>query len=143
MAAHAQARATDLPGDSQTGGARRAGERREIRAAVKFLLLRLKILVEPSGAVPAAAVLFRKLPAGIRSVGVVLSAGTWISRSWRSIAGRLLFWHQDGGIQHVCQSSGRKVLSLKITMCVAERKSRTGRRLSADRDLWRCGCEGR
>ena len=47
----------------------------EIRATVKFLLLRLKILVEPSGAVPAAAVLFRKLPEGIRSVGVVLSGG--------------------------------------------------------------------
>jgi len=47
----------------------------EIRAAVKFLLLRLKILVEPSGAVPAAAVLFRKLPKEIRSVGVVLSGG--------------------------------------------------------------------
>ena len=47
----------------------------EIRAAVKFLLLRLKILVEPSGAVPAAAVLFHKLPPGIRSVGVVLSGG--------------------------------------------------------------------
>jgi threonine dehydratase len=47
----------------------------EIRAAVKFLLLRLKILVEPSGAVPAAAVLFGKLPKDIRSVGVVLSGG--------------------------------------------------------------------
>ena len=47
----------------------------EIRAAVKFLLLRLKILVEPSGAVPAAAVLFHKLPPEIRSVGVVLSGG--------------------------------------------------------------------
>jgi threonine dehydratase len=47
----------------------------EIRAAVKFLLLRMKILVEPSGAVGAAAVLFRKLPAGIRTVGVVLSGG--------------------------------------------------------------------
>jgi len=47
----------------------------EIRAAVKFLLLRLKILVEPSGAVPAAAVLFHKLPSDIRSVGVVLSGG--------------------------------------------------------------------
>jgi threonine dehydratase len=47
----------------------------EIRAAVKFLLLRLKILVEPSGAAPAAAVLFHKLPADIRSVGVVLSGG--------------------------------------------------------------------
>src|SRR5215471_11418509 len=47
----------------------------EIRAAVKFLLLRLKILAEPSGAVPVAAVLFRKLPPGIRSVGVVISGG--------------------------------------------------------------------
>jgi threonine dehydratase len=47
----------------------------EIRAAVKFLLLRLKILVEPSGAVPAAAALFRKLPPGIHSLGIVLSGG--------------------------------------------------------------------
>ncbi|HXK02959.1 MAG TPA: threonine/serine dehydratase [Verrucomicrobiae bacterium] len=47
----------------------------EIRAAVKFLLLRLKILAEPSGAVPVAAVLFHKLPPEIRSVGVVISGG--------------------------------------------------------------------
>ena len=47
----------------------------EIRATVKFLLLRLKLLVEPSGAVAAAAVLFHKLPPEIRSVGVVLSGG--------------------------------------------------------------------
>jgi threonine dehydratase len=47
----------------------------EIRATVKFLLLRLKILVESSGAAAAAAVLFHKLPPGIRSVGVVLSGG--------------------------------------------------------------------
>jgi threonine dehydratase len=47
----------------------------EIRAAVKFLLLRLKLLVEPSGAVPAAAALFGKLPPGIRKLGVILSGG--------------------------------------------------------------------
>src|ERR1051326_7447647 len=47
----------------------------EIRAAVKFLLLRLKILAEPSGAVPVAAVLFHKLPPGIKSIGVVISGG--------------------------------------------------------------------
>jgi threonine dehydratase len=47
----------------------------EIRAAVKFVLLRLKILVEPSGAVPVAAVLFRKLPPQIQTVGVVISGG--------------------------------------------------------------------
>ena len=47
----------------------------EIRAAVKFLLLRLKILVEPSGAASAAAVLFHKLPPEIHSVGVIISGG--------------------------------------------------------------------
>jgi len=47
----------------------------EIREAMKFLLTRMKILVEPSGAVSAAAVLFRKVPAGIGRIGVVLSGG--------------------------------------------------------------------
>jgi threonine dehydratase len=47
----------------------------EIKAALRFLLFRLKILVEPSGAVGAAAVLFRKLPPGLTRVGVVLSGG--------------------------------------------------------------------
>jgi threonine dehydratase len=47
----------------------------EIREAVKFLLTHLKILVEPSGAVPAAALLFHKLPPGIGTIGVVLSGG--------------------------------------------------------------------
>jgi threonine dehydratase len=47
----------------------------EIRAAVKYMLLRLKILVEPSGAVPIAAVMFKKLPPEIKSVGVVISGG--------------------------------------------------------------------
>jgi threonine dehydratase len=47
----------------------------EIRATVKYLLTRLKILVEPSGAVSAAAVFFNKLPLGLRRVGVVLSGG--------------------------------------------------------------------
>jgi threonine dehydratase len=47
----------------------------EIRAAMRFLLERMKILVEPSGAVAAAAVLFGKLPPGIGSAGVVISGG--------------------------------------------------------------------
>ena len=47
----------------------------EIREAVKFLLTRLKILVEPSGAVGAAALLFHKLPPEIRNAGVILSGG--------------------------------------------------------------------
>jgi len=49
---------------------------REIEEAVRFLLLRCKILVEPTGAVPAAAVLTGKLPMPKGSrVGVVLSGG--------------------------------------------------------------------
>ncbi len=47
----------------------------EIRAAVKWLLLRAKILVEPSGAATAAAAMFRKLPAELKRVGLVLSGG--------------------------------------------------------------------
>jgi threonine dehydratase len=47
----------------------------EIRAALKFLLTRMKILVEPSGAVSAAAALFGKLPKNVRKVGIVLSGG--------------------------------------------------------------------
>ncbi len=47
----------------------------EIRDTVKFLLTRMKLLVEPSGAAAAAAVLRGRLPAGIRSVGIVLSGG--------------------------------------------------------------------
>ncbi len=47
----------------------------EIRATLKFLLLRLKIFVEPSGAVAPAAVLCKKLPAGVKRVGVIISGG--------------------------------------------------------------------
>ncbi len=47
----------------------------EIKAAMRFLLARLTILVEPSGAVAAAAVLHGKLPKNVRAAGVVLSGG--------------------------------------------------------------------
>jgi threonine dehydratase len=47
----------------------------EIIEALKFLLFRLKILVEPTGAVAASAVLLNKLPPDIRRVGIVLSGG--------------------------------------------------------------------
>ena len=47
----------------------------EIKATMRFLLTRMKTLTEPSGAVAAAAVLHKKLPADIRSVGVILSGG--------------------------------------------------------------------
>ena len=47
----------------------------EIKQAIKFLLTRMKILVEPSGAVSAAALLERKLPADVRKIGVILSGG--------------------------------------------------------------------
>jgi len=48
----------------------------EIAEAVRFLLLRGKLLVEPTGAVPAAALLAGRLPMSRGSrVGVVLSGG--------------------------------------------------------------------
>jgi threonine dehydratase len=48
----------------------------EVRAAVRFLALRARVVVEPTGAVPAAALLAGRLPLPRGSrVGVVLSGG--------------------------------------------------------------------
>jgi threonine dehydratase len=47
----------------------------EIIETLRFFLFRMKILVETSGATAAAAVMFGKLPADIKRVGVVLSGG--------------------------------------------------------------------
>jgi len=47
----------------------------EIIATLRFLLFRMKVLVETSGATAAAAVMFQKLPADVKRVGVVLSGG--------------------------------------------------------------------
>ena len=47
----------------------------EIMATINFILLRMKVLVEPSGAAAAAAVLFKKLPDDVKRVGVILSGG--------------------------------------------------------------------
>lgn len=42
---------------------------------VKFFATRMKLVVEPSGAAAAAAVLFGKVPRGLRSIGVIVSGG--------------------------------------------------------------------
>lgn len=47
----------------------------EIRQTQAFIASRMKLIVEPSGAVSAAAVLFRKLPEQGRRVGVIVSGG--------------------------------------------------------------------
>jgi threonine dehydratase len=47
----------------------------EIRQAVQFCFSRMKIVVEPSGAVSVAAALFRKLPMDVKKVGVIVSGG--------------------------------------------------------------------
>ena len=47
----------------------------EIMGAIRFMLFRMKILVEPSGAAAAAAVLTKKIPSSVKRVGVVLSGG--------------------------------------------------------------------
>ena len=47
----------------------------EIVEALRFFLFRMKMLIETSGATAAAAVMFGKLPADAKRVGVVLSGG--------------------------------------------------------------------
>jgi threonine dehydratase len=57
----------------------------EIVETLRFLLFRMKMLVETSGATAAAAVMFHKLPANVRRVGVVLSGGNIDPGSLRKI----------------------------------------------------------
>lgn len=47
----------------------------EIIETIRFFLFRMKLLVEPSGAAAAAAVLANKLPNDAKRVGVILSGG--------------------------------------------------------------------
>ncbi len=47
----------------------------ELIETMRFILLRMKLLVEPTGVLAAAAVLFAKLPREYERVGVVLSGG--------------------------------------------------------------------
>ncbi len=47
----------------------------EIISAIAFMLFRMKLLVEPSGAAAAAAVFAAKVPTDCKRVGVVLSGG--------------------------------------------------------------------
>lgn len=47
----------------------------EILEAVRFALLRLKLVIEPSGAAPLAAVLAGRLPANTRCAGLIVSGG--------------------------------------------------------------------
>lgn len=47
----------------------------EIRETVKYVMTRMKTVVEPSGAVAAAAILWGKLPKGIHRPGIVVSGG--------------------------------------------------------------------
>jgi threo-3-hydroxy-L-aspartate ammonia-lyase len=47
----------------------------EILETLRFMLFRMKLLVETSGVAAAAAVMFHKLPSDVNRVGVVLSGG--------------------------------------------------------------------
>ncbi|MDQ3665337.1 MAG: threonine/serine dehydratase [Acidobacteriota bacterium] len=47
----------------------------EIVTTIKFMLFRMKTLVEPSGAAAAAAVLHGRSPANLKRVGVIVSGG--------------------------------------------------------------------
>ncbi len=47
----------------------------DIRFAVRWLATKVHLVVEPSGAVPVAAILKGKLPPDVRRIGVILSGG--------------------------------------------------------------------
>ncbi|MBI3913816.1 MAG: threo-3-hydroxy-L-aspartate ammonia-lyase [Chloroflexi bacterium] len=47
----------------------------EILDAVRFVLTRMKLVVEPTGAVPIAAVMVNRIPRKLKRVGVIVSGG--------------------------------------------------------------------
>jgi threonine dehydratase len=47
----------------------------EIMDAVRFVLQRMKIVVEPTGAVPIAAVMQNRIPAQCKRIGIIVSGG--------------------------------------------------------------------
>jgi len=47
----------------------------EVKEAMRLMLLRMKILVEPTGAVPVALLLSKRLDLKDQKVGVILSGG--------------------------------------------------------------------
>jgi threonine dehydratase len=62
----------------------------EIREAIRFALLRLKLVIEPSGAAALAAALFGRIPVSIGALGIIISGGNidpdilgalWVARS--------------------------------------------------------------
>jgi threo-3-hydroxy-L-aspartate ammonia-lyase len=59
----------------------------EIVAAMAFLFERMKVVVEPSGAVGVAAVMFGKLDVTARRVGVILSGGNVGVERFRQLLG--------------------------------------------------------
>jgi len=65
----------------------------EIVQTITFILFRMKLLVEPSGAAAAAAVLFKKLPRDVERVGVVLSGGNIDPEMLSNIVGEKAYKH--------------------------------------------------
>ena len=47
----------------------------DLREAMRFMILRMKLVVEPSGAAGIAAVMSGRLPATARRVGVIVCGG--------------------------------------------------------------------
>lgn len=55
----------------------------EIKSAMKLMWERMKLVVEPSGAVAFSAVLADKLPKDVKRVGIVISGGNVDLMKWR------------------------------------------------------------
>jgi threonine dehydratase len=66
----------------------------EIIETIKFFLFRMKLLVEPSGAAAAAAVLTGKLPPDTKRVGVIISGGNIDA----ALLSQLLLSEEQGGL---------------------------------------------
>lgn len=59
----------------------------EILDAVRFALLRMKIVVEPTGAVPIAAVMQNRIPSHLKRIGIIVSGGNISGELMSAIVG--------------------------------------------------------
>jgi len=91
----------------------------EIIETIRFFLFRMKLLVEPSGAAAAAAVMTGKLPRDTRRVGVVISGGNIdMNLISRIIETGLI---QDGRLSRVAVIINDRPGNLaRVTQCIAD-----------------------
>ena len=57
----------------------------EVLDALRFVLIRMKLVIEPTGAVPVAAAIQRRIPGDCQRVGIIISGGNLDPALWSNL----------------------------------------------------------